>query len=73
MSLLSLIRFSGDVALLRVENSESWKLEKVLSGSHTDVVRSVLWDEEVRVLSSPPLISIVTELAYVKPFLPFSK
>lgn len=32
---------------MRVENSESWRLEKILSGSHTDVVRSVLWDEEV--------------------------
>lgn len=43
---MGMVFVSGDVALLRTENAESWKLEKILGGSHTDVVRSVLWDEE---------------------------
>jgi len=36
------------VALLRLEGAQLWKLECLFSGSHTDIVRSVIWDEQVR-------------------------
>ncbi|KAF9509855.1 hypothetical protein BS47DRAFT_1300911 [Hydnum rufescens UP504] len=37
---------SGDVALLGVQDMHTWNLECVLAGSHSDVVRCVLWDSE---------------------------
>lgn len=39
---------SGGVALLQLEGAQLWKLDRIFSGSHTDVVRSVIWDEQVR-------------------------
>ncbi|KAF8311148.1 WD40 repeat-like protein [Clavulina sp. PMI_390] len=41
---------NGDVALLRLDNSSSWTVERILSGYHTDVVRAVTWDPENQVI-----------------------
>ena len=61
---------SGDVALLVAEDVRAWSLERVLTGSHSDVVRCVLWDHEVLLLSFSKMDSLkdvflwVTELCY---------
>ncbi|SRR5258708_3799347 len=40
-------RFSGKAALIFAQDAHSWKLERTLEGSHSDVIRCILWDPEV--------------------------
>jgi len=42
----------GKVALIFAQDAQSWKLERTLEGSHSDVVRCILWDPEHSVLVS---------------------
>lgn len=40
-------QFSGKASLIFTEDAQTWKLERMLQGSHSDIIRCILWDPEV--------------------------
>jgi len=40
----------GKASLIFAEDAQTWKLERMLQGSHSDIIRCILWDPEHSVI-----------------------